>query len=204
MTTTHHPLSRELSKANPDTSAIRVAVLDDHPAIQVGLEAILTSAPDLQFVGAVAGEEDLWPLLARHQPAVLVLDLHHPGRDGLALCVEVKHRDAAPALVLYSAAPNSAVEIAARIAGADRVLSKTSSAATLLEAVRFSASSPRDPPELSPQLIARAARRLDPADHAIFAMRLAGNTPAEIADTLSQPLPVIYRHVARIANQLAP
>jgi hypothetical protein len=34
-----------------------------------------------RFVGAAANQKDLWVLLARQRPRVLVLDLHRRGRD---------------------------------------------------------------------------------------------------------------------------
>jgi DNA-binding NarL/FixJ family response regulator len=66
---------------------VRVAVLDHHPALRAGLDAILTPEPDLVAVGSAANEEQVWPLVRRTRPDVIVLDLHHPGRDGLTLWV---------------------------------------------------------------------------------------------------------------------
>jgi DNA-binding NarL/FixJ family response regulator len=69
---------------------IRVAVLDDHPAVRAGVQAILAPEPDLISVGSAANEEQVWPLLRRTRPDVIVLGFHHPGRDGLALCLDIK------------------------------------------------------------------------------------------------------------------
>jgi chemotaxis response regulator CheB len=82
---------------------IRVAVLDDHPAVRSGLQAILAPEPDLIPVGFAANEEQVWSLLHHTRPDVIVLDVHHPGRDGLALSLDVKRRLHAPAVVLYPA-----------------------------------------------------------------------------------------------------
>ena len=204
MSAIHHALPDPSSCVASDAAAVRVAVLDDHPAMRAGVEAMLAPAPDVRFVGAAANEEDLWTLLARTQPRVLVLDLHHPGRDGLALCAEVKRRHTPPAVVLYTAAAHPDVTIAAVIAGADAILHKTAPPAALVHTIRSSAvpgSGP--PPPVNSRHTARAAARLDPSEHAIFAMRLAGNSPEEIADTLSLPVTAIHRRIAQIAGQLA-
>ena len=204
MSAIHHALPNPSSCVGSDATAIRVAVLDDHPAMRAGVEAMLAPAPDVRFVGAAAAEKDLWTLLARTQPTVLVLDLHHPGRDGLALCAEVKRRHTPPAVVLYTAAAHPDVTIAAVIAGADAILHKTAPPAALLHTIRASAvpaSAP--PPAVSSRHTARAAARLEPSEHAIFAMRLAGNSPQEIADTLSLPVTAIHRRIVQIADQLA-
>lgn len=82
---------------------IRVALLDDHPAVRAGLDVILAQHPDLDLVGSAANEGELWSVLTRTRPEVLVLDLHHPGRDGLQICLQVKLATDPPAVVLYSA-----------------------------------------------------------------------------------------------------
>jgi DNA-binding NarL/FixJ family response regulator len=183
---------------------IRVAHLDDHPAIRAGLDAILAPQPDLQLVGSAADEHELWPLLKHTHPAVAILDLHHPGRDGLALCLQIKLQPDPPAVVLYSASTPAALIVAATVAGADAILSKSSAPATLLEAIRTVAHNPHPSPPISPQLKADAAARLDPADHAILAMRVAGDTPTEIAATLGIPHTTIANRIAAIVAKLEP
>src|SRR3954470_10704694 len=168
---------------------IRVAFLDDHPAIRAGLDAILAPEPDLVSVGFAADEEEVWPLLRRTQPAVIVLDVHHPGRDGLMLCLQIKSALQPPAVVLYSAVTPAPLLVAATVAGADAVISKSSSALELLEAIRTVTQAPRALPAISAQMRAEAAAILDPFDHAILAMRLAGDSSADIAATLGLPLP---------------
>jgi DNA-binding NarL/FixJ family response regulator len=115
---------------------IRVAVLDDHPAVRAGLEAILAREPDLIAVGSAADAEELWPLLRRTRPDVVVLDVHHPGPDGLALCLDIKRGLHAPAVVLYPAATPDALVVAAAVAGVDAIVGKSSSSRALLEAIR--------------------------------------------------------------------
>jgi DNA-binding NarL/FixJ family response regulator len=117
---------------------IRVALLDDHPGVRAGRQAILATEPDLQVVGSAADEHALWPLLERARPAIVVLDLHHPGRDGLALCLQIKRQPDPPAVVLYSAYTSAALVVAAAVAGADAIVSKSSALTTLLEAIRRS------------------------------------------------------------------
>jgi DNA-binding NarL/FixJ family response regulator len=183
---------------------IRVAFLDDHPAVRAGLQAILATEPDLRLVGFAAGEHELWPLLERTHPAVVILDLHHPGRDGLALCLQIKRQPDAPAVLLYSAYTPAALIVAAAVAGADAIVSKSSAAATLVEAIRAVARNPRTIARISPQMKADAAARLDPADHAILAMRVAGDSPVEIAATLGVTDATIAHRIAAIVAKLEP
>ncbi|MEA2251643.1 MAG: hypothetical protein QOG70_1885 [Solirubrobacteraceae bacterium] len=180
----------------------RVAVLDDHPAVRSGLQAILAPEADLLLVGSAADEEQLWPLLRDTRPDVIVLDEHHPGRDGLALCLEIKRRPRAPAVVIYSATTPVLLLVAAAVAGVDAVVAKSSSNRALLEAIRAVASPPRPLPTITPRMKAEAAIRLDPSDHAILAMRVAGHTLADIAETLWLPVPAIADRIAAIVAAL--
>ena len=182
---------------------IRVAVLDDHPAVRVGLDAILAAEPDLVSVGFAADEEEVWPLLRRTRPSVIVLDVHHPGRDGLTLCLRIKSELQPPAVILYSAATPPALVVAATVAGADAVVSKASTALALLETIRAVAHAPRTRPTISPQMRAEAAAQLDPFDHAVLAMRLAGDTPTDIGATLGLSVAAVADRIATIVASLA-
>ncbi len=79
---------------------IRVAVVDDHPAVRLGLEGALRTEPGLIPIGSATGPEELAPLLYRTHPDVVLVDYHLPRRDGLILCQQVKADVPSPALLL--------------------------------------------------------------------------------------------------------
>ena len=79
---------------------IRIVHLDDHLATRAGLSALVAGEPDLMSVGAAADERELWALVHRTQPSLVVLDLHRPGRDGLLLTLALKAMVPAPAVLL--------------------------------------------------------------------------------------------------------
>jgi hypothetical protein len=72
----------------------------------------------------------------------------------------------------------------------------------LVEVIRAVASNPRPIPSISPQMKAVAAARLDPADHAILAMHVAGDLPVEIASTLGVHATTIANRIAAIVSTL--
>jgi DNA-binding NarL/FixJ family response regulator len=76
--------------------AIRILLLDDHSVMRAGIGAIVASEPDLELAGAAGSEHELWPLLRDTKPDVVLLDLHHPGRDGLSISLRIKLRPDAP------------------------------------------------------------------------------------------------------------
>jgi DNA-binding NarL/FixJ family response regulator len=163
---------------------IGVAVLDDHAAVRAGLDAIIGAAPDMASVGAASGEQELHWLLERTDPSVLVVDVHHPGLHGLALSLRLKHRSSRPGIVLYSGRDGDLLSVAAAVAGVDVVVSKSDTERALLEAIRHAARPGDAVPDVTLQAQGRSAGRIDPADHGILAMRLAGHSWADIAATL--------------------
>lgn len=186
-------------------SVPRVAVLDDHPVVRAGVRAMLERRPEMAFAGMAADEFELWPLLYRTRPTVLVLDVHHPGRDGLALCLELKQTALAPRIVLHSGSRFEDVLVPALVAGADAIVSKADVERNLLAAIRGTrgASSAHEV-DVPPRLQAAAAARLDPTDRAILAMRLAGTTTGDVAATLGIGRAAVAKRLLAIVAWLTP
>ena len=77
------PLSREWEDHG---SMIRVLVVDDHPVLRAGLEAVLRAEPGFVCVGVAADGAEMSRVLHRTAPDVVVLDRRLGDEDGLALC----------------------------------------------------------------------------------------------------------------------
>ena len=73
---------------------IRVVIADDHRVVRVGLEQLLQTFDDVEFLGAGAGGEEAVALCTQHRPDVLLLDLSMPDLDGIE--VTKRLRDASP------------------------------------------------------------------------------------------------------------
>ena len=184
--------------------ATRILLLDDHSVVRAGIGAILAPEPDLELVGAAGREGELWPLLRETRPHVVVLDLHHPGRDGLSMALRIGRRPDAPALVLYTSHTDDATVVAAALAGAGAVVNKSSPPDALLEAIRTVAGAPQMLPPVSLRMRREAAARLDPPDRSILALRLAGYAVGEIAETLRLPARAVRDRLAAIIAGLEP
>jgi DNA-binding NarL/FixJ family response regulator len=180
---------------------IRIAVLEAHPAIRAGFEAIVGPEPDLELVGCAAEEAELCPLLDRTNPQVVVLDA---GPAVLDLCFGLKRRGIAAAVVLYVPSLDDALAVGAAVAGAGAVVGWASPTGELLEAIRTLAARPSIVAEVSRRARREALAGLDPADYPIVAMRLAGEPATEIAWTLGSSSQAIQRRIARILARLQP
>ena len=183
---------------------IRVAIVDDHHAVRLGLHTALRSEPGLVPVGAVAGAAELEPLLYRTAPDVVLLDYYLDGEDGLALCRQIKTTVPAPAVVLYSAYADPSMVIPAIVAGADGVVHKGVAALQLFEAIRTVARGASALPPISAALLNAAASALYPDDLPILGMLMDHTSPADIKHTLRIDADELNGRIQRMLDAIKP
>lgn len=181
---------------------IQLVVVDDHPALRAGLTSVLRAEPGLVPLDAVASAEELWPVLNRARPQVVVLDYHLPPTDGVELCRQIKRQVPAPAVLLYSAYAGEGLVVPALVAGADGIVHKGAPAPDLYDAIRRVARGERVMPPLSRSLVADVVERIDPSDAPILMMSLDGSTPAEIAGSLRCTTAEVAQAIDRILGAL--
>jgi DNA-binding NarL/FixJ family response regulator len=181
---------------------IRVLLVDDHPALRAGLMTVLRGEPGFVPVGAAADDGDLWPLLNRTRPDVLLLDYHLPGRDGLVLCRRVKQSVPAPRVVLYSAYADASLAIPSMLAGADGLIHKGTPAHELFEALRTVVGGKVVLPPISRELLDAASARLEPEDLPILGMLLDRTPHAEIATTIDIQPEALGQRIDRMIERL--
>ena len=112
-----------------------VLIADDGPSVRRLVAALLRS--DVYVVIEATDGDEAWELLRAHRPAVAVLDVMMPGRDGLELTRAIKaDPDLAGTRVILLTARGLEADVQAGLAaGADRYLTKPFSPLELLEAV---------------------------------------------------------------------
>lgn len=67
------------------TDSISIILVDDHPIILDGLEAMLLGAPQVRVLGRALRGKALFDLLQQVTPDIIVLDLHLPEMSGLEI-----------------------------------------------------------------------------------------------------------------------
>ncbi len=116
----------------------RVLLVDDHPALRRGMKSILEDAiPGVTVTEAGDGEQAL-AFLAEPAPRpldVLVLDLTMPGRSGIDLLAEIKHRYPKLPVLIMSLHGEEQFAVRALRAGASGYLTKTAAPEQLVVAV---------------------------------------------------------------------
>jgi two-component system response regulator DevR len=181
---------------------IRVAIVDDHHAIRLGLQAAIRSEPGLVPAGVASEGAGADAMLYRTRPDVLLLDYQLPDVDGLTLCRRIKSNPPAPAVILYSAFADAAMTVPAIVAGCDGIVHKGQPARELFEAIRTVARGGDATPPISPWLSEAARQMVEPQDLALLAMLIDRTPPAAIASTLGIDRETLRRRVDGMLRRL--
>ncbi|HEY0360830.1 MAG TPA: response regulator transcription factor [Solirubrobacteraceae bacterium] len=118
---------------------IRVLVVDDHPVLRAGLEAVLRTEPGFVCVGTAADGHELRAAMGQTRPDVVLLDWRLGDEDGLALCRTLRGGPAPPEVVLYTATADPGLDGQAQAAGAHAVVEKSADIDDLFDTLRLAA-----------------------------------------------------------------
>jgi two-component system response regulator DevR len=183
---------------------IQLALLDDHPAVLVGLQRVTEQAADIVIVGAAPTAPELARELGDRRADVLVVDHDVARSDGLSQCRRIKDRPQPPGVIIYSAFARQTLALPARVAHADAVVDKTGPVSSLLAAIRSVARGETMLPSVPRAAYDDATARLDSEDLPIFAMLLDGESLPAIADALRAETDEIAWRAQRIIARLRP
>jgi DNA-binding NarL/FixJ family response regulator len=163
---------------------IRVALVDDHYAVRLGLEAAISANVDMTPVGAATRAAEVAPLLQETAPDVLIVDYRLPDEDGLSLCLRLRAQPLSPALLVHSAFADEWLTLPALIAGADGVVPKGGTGLQLAEAIRNVANQRSAMPTISPELLIAANEAVEPEDQGVLGMLVHGLPRDEICQSM--------------------
>lgn len=113
---------------------IRVLVVDDHPALRIGVRDIL-AAPDV-VVDVAANGEDALTRVQSSTWSVVLLDLSLPGRGGFEILQELKSRFPKLPVVIFSVYAEDTYVVRALKHGASGYITKDCQPDELIKAVR--------------------------------------------------------------------
>jgi DNA-binding NarL/FixJ family response regulator len=181
---------------------IRIAIVDDHPAIRLGVASAVRTEPDLLAVGTASNGGELAPMLYSTQPDVVLMDYKLPDADGLTLCRQVKADVLAPAVIVYSAFADDSMTVPAIVAGADGLLHKGGSPRELFEAIRRVAAGGTALPAVSHAQLEAAGQALHGDDLPVLGMLVSGTRPDEISATLGLRPEELRHRILRMLSRL--
>ncbi|WP_432541626.1 response regulator [Kineococcus sp. SYSU DK002] len=185
----------------------RVVVVDDHPVVRGGLEALLATAGDLEVVGSAGDGREALELVARLLPDVVLMDLRMPGVDGASATERIRREHPSVHVLVLTTYETDADIVRAVEAGATGYLLKDTPLAQLADSVRAAA---RGETVLAPPVAARLMARLRaPAQESLTPRELEvlgavsrGSTNAEIGRELFIGEATVKTHLLRAFAKL--
>ncbi len=120
------------------TEVIRILIVDDHPLVREGLQAVIASMPDMVVVGEAVNGRAAVQQAAQLRPDVILMDLLMPemsGGEAVAAIFSKREVDAPKILVLTSV-DNIEILRDTIQAGASGYVSKDAPPDELLDAIR--------------------------------------------------------------------
>ena len=183
---------------------LRVALLDDHPAVLAGLRRLIEPQPDLTVIAAAPTAAELSHQLEEAGADVLVLDYDLARGDGLTHCQRIKRRPRPPAVIIYSAYVGPPLVLAARAAGADGIVDKAEPVQHLLDAIRGTGAGGYAIPAVPRGAYEAMVATLDVEDLPVLAMLLDGVSLDAIANALRRDRTEVSWRSQRIVGLLRP
>jgi DNA-binding NarL/FixJ family response regulator len=193
---------------------IRVALVDDQALFRAGIRMLVSSQPDLEFVGEAGDGSAAVAMAAETRPDVILMDIRMPGMDGIeATKLIVASGPTPPRIVVLTTFDLDEAAARAIRGGASGFILKDADPELLLAAIRavhsgssvIAASATR---ELFEHFGERAATRppefdsLTPREREIFVLAARGLSNSEIAKAEFLSEATVKTHISRVLAKL--
>ena len=192
---------------------IRIVVADDHPTFRRGLRELLDLEPDFLVVAECGDGESALTAIERTRPAVALLDVDMPGKDGFAVVRALRERGLDTAVILLTMHGREDLLREAFALGVKGYVVKDGAEPDVLHAIRairagqpfisssLSASLLTAPPSGGPPLPVEL-QRLTPAEMRVLRLLADFKTSKEIAEALGISHRTVENHRTNIATKL--
>ncbi len=178
---------------------IRVAIVEDHPAIADGLAALIQGSKNVKVVGTAGDLRAAETLIENEAPDIVLCDIRlAEGGDGFEL---VKHHGAGPAFIILSAYWYPSYHVKALELGAKGYLSKMATVDQILGAVESVAAGGTAFPAAARKAASDALRVPTPRELEILALVTEGLSNAEIAERLSLRVKTVESQLRRLFDR---
>ena len=193
---------------------IRILLVDDHPVLRSGLEALLGLEPDLEVVGQASTGEDGVERTRALRPDVVVMDLAMPGMGGLEATRQIGELGTGARVLVLTSQAEEEFLLPVLEAGGSGYVRKTSADEDLIRAIRAVA---RDEVFLYPsatRLLLRTYRaaeekgeaspieKLSEREREVLALTAEGYSSGEIGKKLYLSPKTVDTYRARLMQKL--
>jgi two-component system, NarL family, response regulator LiaR len=116
---------------------LTIVLVEDHALVRAGLRTALEALGDVRVVGEASDGISAEEIIVRERPAVAIIDIGLPGRDGVSLTRAIKAAAPQTKVVILTMHDLDEEVLAALSAGADAYCVKSSDTSTVIDAVRI-------------------------------------------------------------------
>lgn len=191
---------------------IKIAIADDHQFIREGIKKVVDRKIDLKIVGEAENGVELFDVLEKETPDILVLDISMPGKSGLELLKQINNLYPKLPVLILSIHPEDRFAIRALKAGAYGYLNKACISDDLIKAIRKITTENRKyiTNEVANQLASQVDinnnvprhEELSDREFQVLCMIASGNKVKDIADELSLNTQTIHTYRNRIKEKM--
>lgn len=183
---------------------IRIVVADDHPLMRGGVVAYLSDQSGMSIVGEAGDGREAVETVERLRPDILLLDLHMPVLDGIAVMQAVARSVESTRIIVLTNAEGDALAARAIRLGAAGYLFKSSMRQELVKAIQVVRDGGRwlQPEVASVLALAGSEDRLSPREAQILSLIAKGNANKRIATILGISEETIKGHLRSAFTKL--
>lgn len=183
---------------------IRVAVIDDHAVVRLGLKCAIEAYKDLSFVGAHPDGEGAAAFVAKVKSEVTLLDIRMPHVDGLAALQEILSADSSAKVVMLTTVGTEESVYRALELGAKGYVIKDGETDNIAEAIRAVHAGGTYMSEEARQVYAerRLHESLTPREQQALQLLAEGKDNAAIAQIMGVSRDGVKNHFRHISDKL--
>ncbi|HHU10631.1 MAG TPA: response regulator transcription factor [Intrasporangiaceae bacterium] len=185
---------------------VRVLVVDDHPVVRAGLEALLTAREEIEVVGSTEDGAQAVTLARTLRPDLVLCDLRlGPGPDGVEVTRSLLGDPGIPVLILTTYDHDRDILRAVEAGAAGYLLKDADPDDIVAAIVRAAAGDTSLDSELTERVVASMRTRqagLSEREVEVLALVAAGRTNREIAGDLFVSEATVKTHLVHVYGKL--
>jgi len=187
-----------------EASPIRILVVDDHPVVRAGIQALITGHADMVVVAQAANGREAIQHFRTHHPDVILMDIQMPEMNGLDALMAIRNESPQARIIMLTTYAGDAQVMRAIKAGAQGYLLKNALHRELLDTIRAVHTGKKALSAEASYEVAEHATddALTPAEVRVLQLIANGNANKEIADQLSISEETVKGQVRNILSKL--
>jgi DNA-binding NarL/FixJ family response regulator len=187
-----------------DANEIRILVVDDHPVVREGVDALVRRKTDMRIVAQATNGREAIEQFRAHRPDVTLMDLQMPEMSGLDALMALRGEFPDARIIVLTTYKGDAMVLRAIKGGASAYLLKNALHKELLDTIRaVHAGKKYISPEASYELAEHAiGDALTPAEVRVLRLIAEGNANKEIAAQMSVSEDTVKWQVRNILSKL--